>query len=155
MLRNVCSREHGPPAHQPKHREDKMANIALLKKTNANRWQGMRVTAGLVTVVDKTAGRLVDPDAKARYVAVSNKTSVPWFVIAVIHEREASQSWKANLGRATAGTRFLSTYQKGEVHSKAGRTPPSMPLPTVPRMRRNGKIGRQGGPSPFSRNIMG
>jgi hypothetical protein len=69
ILRNVCSREHGPPAHQPKHREDKMVNIALLKKTNANRWQGIRVTAGLVTVVDKTAGRLVDPDAKARYVA--------------------------------------------------------------------------------------
>ena len=42
-----------------------MVNIALLKKTNANRWQGMRVTAGLVTVVNKTGGRLVDPDAKA------------------------------------------------------------------------------------------
>ena len=76
-----------------------MVNIALLKKTNANRWQGMHVTPGLVTVIDKTASRLVDPEAKARYVAVANKSGVPWFVIAVIHEREASQSWKANLAQ--------------------------------------------------------
>jgi len=99
VARNVCLRQHGPTAHQPKRGEDKMVNITLLKKTNDKRWRDMRVTADLVAVIDKTASRLVDPDAKGRYVAVSNKTSVPWFVIAVIHEREASQSWKANLAQ--------------------------------------------------------
>jgi lysozyme family protein len=113
---NVRSRQHGPTAHQPKRCEDKMVNIALLKKTNANRWRDMRVTAGLMTVIDKTASRLVDPDAKAKYVAVSNKTSIPWFVIAVIHEREASQSWKANLAQGDPWNRV-------SVHVPKGRGP--------------------------------
>ena len=31
--------------------------------------------------------------AKARYQAVAAKTGVPWFVIAVIHQRESSQNF--------------------------------------------------------------
>jgi lysozyme family protein len=107
---------NGPTAPSTKRREDKMLNVALLKKTNANRWRDMRVTAGLVTVIDKTASRLADPDAKARYVAVSNKTSVPWFVIAVIHEREASQSWKANLAQGDP-------WNEVSIHVPKGRGP--------------------------------
>lgn len=38
-------------------------------------------------------------NAKDRYQAVSYKTGVPWYVIAVIHEREASQSWGANIAQ--------------------------------------------------------
>jgi hypothetical protein len=41
-----------------------MINIALLKNANAHRWQDMRVIAGLMAVIDKTASRLIDPDAK-------------------------------------------------------------------------------------------
>src|SRR5215470_13463136 len=93
-----------------------MLNIALLKKTNANRWRDMRVTARLVSVIDKTASRLADPDAKARYVAVSAKTKVPWFVIAVIHEREASQSFKANLAQGDP-------FNKVSIHVPKGRGP--------------------------------
>jgi lysozyme family protein len=93
-----------------------MINIALLKKANANRWQDMRVTTSLVPVMDKTSRRLVDPDAKARYVPVSDKTGVPWFVIAVIHEREASQSWRANLAQGDP-------WDAVSVHVPKGRGP--------------------------------
>jgi lysozyme family protein len=93
-----------------------MINIAELKKANADRWRDMDVTAGLVPVIDKTSSRLVDPDAKARYVAVSEKTHVPWFVIAVIHEREASQSWHANLAQGDP-------WNKASIHVPKGRGP--------------------------------
>jgi lysozyme family protein len=53
---------------------------------------------------------------KARYVAVSDKTGVPWFVIAVIHEREASQSWRANLAQGDPWNRV-------SVHVPKGRGP--------------------------------
>ncbi|PAY04796.1 hypothetical protein CK489_35560 [Bradyrhizobium sp. UFLA03-84] len=45
------------------------------------------------------AKRLIDPKAKARYQTVSFKTGVPWFFIAVAHEREASQNWNTQLGQ--------------------------------------------------------
>lgn len=37
--------------------------------------------------------------ARARYEVVAQTTGVPWTVIAVIHERESSQSWRANLAQ--------------------------------------------------------
>ncbi|QPF88074.1 hypothetical protein IC762_12375 [Bradyrhizobium genosp. L] len=37
--------------------------------------------------------------AKSRYQAVEAKTAVPWWFIAVVHEREASQNWSTQLGQ--------------------------------------------------------
>lgn len=54
--------------------------------------------------------------AKARYQAVSAKTGVPWAVIAVIHEREASQDWTTHLGQGDPLSRVT-------VHVPAGRGP--------------------------------
>lgn len=93
-----------------------MTSIPELKKANANRWRDMRITPSFVPVLDKTSSRLVDPDAKARYVTVSQETSVPWFVIAVIHEREASQSWKANLAQGDP-------WNEVSIHVPKGRGP--------------------------------
>jgi lysozyme family protein len=93
-----------------------MVNLTQLKKANAHRWQVMHVTASLVPAIDKISGRLVNPNAKARYETVSKKTSVPWFIIAVIHERESSQSWKANLAQGDP-------WKKVSVHVPKGRGP--------------------------------
>ena len=93
-----------------------MVDIAGLKKANGAGWQAMRVTPGLEPVIDKVAQRLVAQSAKARYQDVSKKTSVPWFVIAVIHEREASQSWKANLAQGDP-------WNKVSIHVPRGRGP--------------------------------
>jgi len=119
-----------------------MVNLTQLKKTNAQRWQVMHVTGSLVPAIDKISSRLVDPDAKARYEAVSKKTSVPWFIIAVIHERESSQSWKANLAQGDPWNKVSVHVPKGR--AKAGKMQPWMHLPTAPRMRPSGQIGQGG-----------
>jgi len=76
-----------------------MIDLAKLKAANAARWAAMQVDPALGTILDRAARRLTDPLAKARYQIVAATTQVPWFVIAVIHEREASQSWAANLAQ--------------------------------------------------------
>jgi len=74
-------------------------DLAKLKAANAARWTAMHTDPALGATLDRVAGCLIDPAAKARYETVSAQTDVPWFIIAVIHEREASQSWAANLAQ--------------------------------------------------------
>ncbi|WP_439369540.1 hypothetical protein [Bradyrhizobium sp. DASA03120] len=54
--------------------------------------------------------------ARRRYQAVEQETGVPWPVIAVIHERESSQDWKASLAQGDPWNRV-------SVHVPAGRGP--------------------------------
>ena len=49
------------------------------------------------TEVAAVAKRLVG--AKARYQSVEVSTGVPWWLIAAIHEREASQGWDKQLAQ--------------------------------------------------------
>lgn len=70
-----------------------------LKEKNSERWSKMHVDHVVSPLFDRIAERLCALGAKMHYEAVSAKTTVPWFVIAVIHEREASQSWAANLAQ--------------------------------------------------------
>lgn len=93
-----------------------MVDITKLKTANGKRWQNMKVTQSLMPVLDEVAKRLAAVSAKARYQNVSTKTKVPWFVIAVIHEREASQSWKANLAQGDP-------WNKVSIHVPKGRGP--------------------------------
>ena len=65
-----------------------------LASDNAKRWNNAKITR--VSEFAAVAGKLVA--AKSRYQAVAAKTGVPWFVIAVIHQRESSQ----NFGRSLA-----------------------------------------------------
>ena len=74
----------------------------------------MRVVDRFVPVVSHVAQRLTA--AKARYQAVEAATRVPWFIIAVIHEREASQSWQANLAQGDP-------WNARSIHVPAGRGP--------------------------------
>ncbi len=93
-----------------------MVDITALKAANKQRWQAMKVTQSLVTTIDKVANRLIAPAAKTQYQSVSAATNVPWAVIAVIHEREASQSWKASLAQGDP-------WNKVSIHVPAGRGP--------------------------------
>lgn len=74
-----------------------MTDLTALKAANTARWNAASVTPILVSHVDGIAAKLVA--AKARYQTVEAATHVPWAVIAVIHEREASQSWSASLAQ--------------------------------------------------------
>ncbi|MFZ0608951.1 MAG: hypothetical protein WAM75_14895 [Xanthobacteraceae bacterium] len=76
-----------------------MIDLAKLKAANATRWLAMRTDPALTPAFARVAARLAASAAKARYAIVSAETGVPWFVVAVIHEREASQSWAANLAQ--------------------------------------------------------
>lgn len=88
-----------------------MTSLDALTAANAKRWQDAKVTRLGFTGV---AERLVA--AKARYLAVSARTGVPWFVIAVIHEREASQNWNSNIAQGDL-------WNRKSVHVPAGRGP--------------------------------
>ncbi len=91
-----------------------MTNIPELIKTNATRWAACTPTQALLPTLDATAKRLCAPDAKQKYQTVSAKTGVPWYIIAVIHEREASQSWKANLAQGDPWNRVSIHVPRGE-----------------------------------------
>lgn len=88
-------------------------NLKELRRENAYRWQHMKVHHELSHVLDGVAGRLCAEAAKARYQTVEKRTSVPWWAIAVIHEREASQSWRANLAQGDPWDRISTHVPRG------------------------------------------
>ncbi len=93
-----------------------MIKLSDLKAKNSQRWNDMEIVPDLAKQVNTIAAQLVADSAKERYTKVSDETDVPWFVIAVIHEREASQSWKANLAQGDP-------WNKVSIHVPAGRGP--------------------------------
>lgn len=72
-----------------------MTDLTALKARNAARWAVAKLTRG--PEFDRVATRLVM--AKPRYQALEEKTGVPWFVIAVIHEREAGQNFSKSIAQ--------------------------------------------------------
>jgi lysozyme family protein len=93
-----------------------MVDVAELIAANEKRWGAIKVEPDLIATIDKTARRLIAPEAKTQYKGVSKATSVPWFIIAVIHEREASQSWRANIAQGDP-------WNKISIHVPRGRGP--------------------------------
>lgn len=91
-----------------------MIDIKNLIAANQSRWLNMNITASLLPTVNKVAQRLLG--AKARYLVVDGMTTVPWWAIAVIHERESSQSWRASLAQGDP-------WNAVSVHVPAGRGP--------------------------------
>jgi lysozyme family protein len=91
-----------------------VADLAKLTAANLARWNAASVTPGLIHLIDGVSHRLVD--AKQRYMTVEAKTGVPWAVIAVIHERESSQSWLASLAQGDP-------WNRASIHVPRGRGP--------------------------------
>ncbi len=89
-----------------------MVDFNALTRANLTRWKNAKPTRKSLS--DKIAQALVS--AKTRYQAVEAKTGVPWFVIAVIHERESSQNWGRSLAQGDP-------WNKVSVHVPAGRGP--------------------------------
>ena len=74
-----------------------MTHLATLTAANSKRWNAAKLTRGPEFV--PVAKRLAAPAAKERYQKISEAAAVPWFVIAVIHEREASQRWDRSIAQ--------------------------------------------------------
>src|SRR4030081_494681 len=89
-----------------------MTDLNALKAANAKRWANAKLTRNFGSV----ARFLVEINAKQRYQTVSLKTGVPWPVIAVIHQRESSQSWLGSLAQGDPWNRV-------SVHVPKGRGP--------------------------------
>lgn len=89
-----------------------MIDLNALKQANAKRWSNAKLTRK--TQAASIALHLYE--ARNRYQAVQIKTGIPWPVIAVIHEREASQNWKSQLGQGDP-------LDEVSVHIPKGRGP--------------------------------
>jgi lysozyme family protein len=89
-----------------------MTDLVALKAAKARRWPNTKLLRP--GSFNSVAKHLVE--AKQRYLMVTSKTGVPWAVIAVIHEREASQNWAGSLAQGDPWNRV-------SVHVPAGRGP--------------------------------
>ena len=84
-----------------------MTDLIKLRTANLSRWHAAHPTrAQAFTTV---ARRLMDPPARAHYEEVELLTTVPWPIIAVIHERESSQDWHGSLAQGDPWNR-ISTH---------------------------------------------
>lgn len=84
-----------------------MTDIKALIAANSERWNSAKTTRDFSAV----ASRLVK--FKRRYQTITERTGVPWFVVAVIHEREASQNWNTQLGQGDPLDRVSIHVPKG------------------------------------------
>ena len=91
-----------------------MANLEKLKSLNTARWLKAKINPDHGTQFLDVARRLVE--AKSRYQQVSLQTGVPWWFIAVVHERESSQNWNGSLAQGDP-------WDRVSVHVPAGRGP--------------------------------
>ena len=91
-----------------------MVDIGKLKAANLTRWKVASVLPEWLRLVDTVSHRLVN--AKGRYQTVEAVTNVPWAVVAVIHQRESSQSWFGSLAQGDP-------WNQVSIHRPAGRGP--------------------------------
>lgn len=91
-----------------------MVDVAALTKANLARWEKAKLLPSWRRLLTSVAKALVA--AKPRYLAVQKATGVPWYVIAVIHERESSQNWGRSLAQGDP-------FNKVSVNVPRGRGP--------------------------------
>jgi lysozyme family protein len=90
-----------------------MTNTSYLINVNQKRWNDCQITPSRKAEVMLTAKRLVSPSAKEQYIALEKATGVPWFAIAVIHEREASQDFNDSLAQGDPWRRISTHVPRG------------------------------------------
>jgi lysozyme family protein len=87
--------------------------IAKLLAANTERWRKHQAKPSALRTANVVAKRLCSPDAQAIYKRIESRTGVPWFVIAVIHEREAGGKWSANIANGEPFNRVTRLVPKG------------------------------------------
>lgn len=93
-----------------------MLTIPQLIAANQARWNVCHITPSRLAEVNATAARLVAPTAKLAYQQIEKASGVPWWAVAVIHEREASQNWNLSIAQGDPWNRV-------SVHVPKGRGP--------------------------------
>ena len=77
----------------------KKINLPNLIRDNQARWDSAKFDPRRLATAKSVAARLVAPKAKVIYQELEATTGVPWYFIAVVHEREASQRWDRNIAQ--------------------------------------------------------
>ncbi len=93
-----------------------MLTIPELIAENQTRWERCVITPSRQNEVNQVAIRLTAASAKLAYLGIESATSVPWWVIAVIHEREANQNWARSIAQGDP-------WDAPSVHVPKGRGP--------------------------------
>jgi lysozyme family protein len=91
-----------------------VVDLVKQKAVELGRWNACHILPEWARILDTISHNLVN--AKARYQTVAQATKVPWPIIAVIHERESSQSWRASLAQGDP-------WNKRSIHVPKGRGP--------------------------------
>jgi len=91
-----------------------MVDLAKLTAANLARWNACHTLPEWERILDTVAHRLLN--AKSRYENVRTASGVPWPIIAVIHQRESSQSWTASLAQGDP-------WNRPSIHVPAHRGP--------------------------------
>lgn len=84
-------------------------DLAALKAKNEARWAKAKLSRNFTYVAES----LVASRAKVEYLLIEQYTGVPWWVIAVIHEREAAQRFDANIAQGDPWNKVSTHVPKG------------------------------------------
>lgn len=90
-----------------------MTDYSTLIKKYGALWETCEITPSRRAEVVAVAKRLVSPSAKAQYEEIEKVTTVPWWVIAVIHEREADQNFFFNIAQGDPWNKISRHVPKG------------------------------------------
>lgn len=90
-----------------------MLTTQQLIAENQSRWEKCEITPSRLAAVNAVAKRLTEESAKRQYTAIQQATGVPWWVIAVIHEREASQNFMCSLAQGDPWNEISKHVPKG------------------------------------------
>ena len=88
-------------------------DLVQLRKDNQKRWDACHIPAEKGPAFKAVAERLSAAPAFSRYKAVEKLTGVPYWFIAVVHEREASQKWDTYLGNGQLLKKKTTIVPKG------------------------------------------
>lgn len=77
----------------------------------AKQWDRMKINAGSVDDYDRVARRVLAN--KSRYVAIEQKTGVPWWLVAGLHMRESDMDFGTYLGNGQSLKRRTTIVPKG------------------------------------------
>ena len=91
-----------------------MADIPKLIAENSARWSKAKIKPASADMFNRVARRLYLQ--KTRYQNITKSTGVPWWVIAVIHEREAGGDWTKSISQGDPWNRV-------SIHVPVGRGP--------------------------------
>lgn len=91
-----------------------MANAPLYRNkwpVYARQWDAMRIKAGREAEIADFCRRALA--GKARYQRVEAKSGVPWWMVAIIAERESGQDWSRSLAQGDPWNRKSTHVPKG------------------------------------------